>query len=1119
MVLSQIFARNDLKRPDGRAIYQYEVTRAEYHKLGEVLRERAEQRVAPKWSDSEAAEFCIYIAEWWRRSYSGGAWSYDPALKTLGISDWSTRSAWLHDLVQRGVEFLQRELISLNYTQYLGTLVTEAGLPLNLLEKEGNRLRDAFDAIFRELSDFGAAHRDSAKLGKHGVDLLSKTYQKVETLPQLLGEIALITWRYATLIEEQDDPITALNINHPSWKSDLPLRIDDEQASVFFGQIFGDAQKKRRETPARLKVNRCIVQIDDAWQLRAFIDAERALFATQLAALLNVDKNALPYHLTLRVRGGDETILFASASRQQDRYQLDYTDSRFVGTGHHAAGKLELVAFEGLNEFGISEVPLAEALDTGPWVFSDQEAEEPLQFLGTGSIRTRQDSVLVAVESDGHFLSSSEGAHELVGKLSDFSRDLYWVFGEVRFVEADATQWRIRCAQEEDEFFTFSIRGERHNFEHARGIPIYGNSPSVQGEHRRLSLDELRWKTDRDEVPWHYAPLGDGKVRIYDAENNIIFQRKASRIPDSAKIDLISGSARQKGHLILEDFGDVEIGCPESQIDLDTRMSGTKIVITPTFKEEGNPPANFVIYVRWLESGTQTRLVVPFPAEKARFVAKGQVLPDRGVWNAHALDQIRAEFNQSNTVACDPVVVGHLYADDATQELKEAVEFEAALIPEYRASQPTGRYLLPLARIRSHIDLALAGTMSLGAHVELRLEWSGCSLSEKRIIRLYRYEGSVERTSETSFSITSNHHFPSEACSVELSAFRFQTPDEIYPLVPTTDNEWLASDIHFGAGTWCVVGAQYGYLSHRPLVLSAGSQISGDIWSKTCEIPDRNARRQQFRDLYIEMVDDIEHIGWAKLAATFEAAKELPATTFDALDCLTQVPQATAMALVMAGSHCIERRWNELNELPFAWYLISMSDWEHALLSYRKLIQSKLKSLPISFDAQTHLGPISKYVEGQLGGSSPLFIYLNEKHELGLKIASQDLKTARFNDEIVQQALRGEFQDLLSRRNPEHFRWPKWRPNIRLEEIKLFMTLRLNLSPSWRQPLADAPVLAAIASVTGLRLKRPDVLRIRRLRDFDTRWFDQCYRITQARAIVALEKHPEFKTPSVPTEA
>lgn len=1113
MVLDEILRRNDLAKVDGRAIYEYEVTSEEYRALRASLNARG-SRPACDWSNLRAAEFCIYIAEWWRRAYDGGPWRYEDVLKTLDMSDWGVvgRYSWLRDLIKRGVTYLGRELISLGYTQYLGTLATEGGLPLNLLDQEGNSLRRAFQSIFEELGTYGASHQDAEKLGKRGVSYLPQTFQKVGTLPRLLGEIALITWEYAQLIDEQSDPLATLNADYPGWKKTLPLRLDDAQARVFLTQIFGDARVERQKIPLQIGVRRCLVKdADNIWQLNTHIDAPKKVFATQLAKMLDVDEGALPYHLTLRAAGVGEKTLFASASRQKDAYRLDFTVSKLIGRGAQAAGALRLVAFDGLNELAASTAPFAEALDASPWIFSAQTAEKPGAFLSTGSIRTRQDSVIIAVKAGGDFEPDPDGAHERIGKLESVNRELYLVVGEACFVDSEQTRWRVRCAQESDVLFEVTIRGERYNFEHTRRFSVYGEDAlSVQVDHRRRSLDALRWKSDTGEVSWPHAGFGDGKIRLYDDEQNVIFQRDACRLPDAASIRHIPGSVQKKGYLVLEGFGAIEVGCAHPDICIEAQTQATTTLVTPLFEKEGYAPANFVLSIRWPQSDTTTRLIVPFPAEQARFVADGKVLPHQGAWNAHALDQIRAEFSTHNGLDYKPVIVGNLIAEDATPSLRAAVEFVAPLQPEYIGDRPTGHYRLSLARIRSHIELALAGTMSLDARVELNLEWSGSSRREQKRLALYRYEGSIERLESGSFALASNQATPSSADTVELSAFRFQDTGEIQQLTATTDDEWIASEAIFQPGTWCVVGTQNGALSHRPRIFTLPGDTPRDAWSEVCEIAERDTRRARFRQLYAEMAEDLEHGGWSKLSAVFDAAEQLPATTFDALDCLTEVPRATAVALVKAGGHRIERWWNELNELPFAWYLISMNDWAHAFQSHTESMQAQLAGTSIAFNPQNYLGPVLSYIERQLGGPSPLFAYLNERDELELDIRSPGLQAARTADTLIQQHIVNELRELLARKNPDNVQWPDWHPEVRIDDIKLFNQLRLNASFSWRQPIADAPVLAAIACVTGLRLSRPDVLRIRRLRDFDTRWFDQCYRISLARALVALESQPNL---------
>ncbi|RDV39634.1 hypothetical protein DV096_03460 [Bradymonadaceae bacterium TMQ3] len=250
------------------------------------------------------------------------------------------------------------------------------------------------------------------------------------------------------------------------------------------------------------------------------------------------------------------------------------------------------------------------------------------------------------------------------------------------------------------------------------------------------------------------------------------------------------------------------------------------------------------------------------------------------------------------------------------------------------------------------------------------------------------------------------------------------------------------------------------------------------------------------------MAEKPEHDAWRDIANIFKLAAELPATTFDALDCLTMVPKACATAFLKAGVNRIERWWSELEELPFSWHLISIADWRIAVTAVRTEVTAQAAELDMEIPADSYLGHVVQHMRKQLGGDSPLFAFLDEQLELGMELPAEELRFARTSDQMLEQMLlRPEFNELLGRRDPDYYRWPDWTVPKQVRRQPLFEKLCVHQPEKWRRAVADAPVVAALACSLGIHLERPDVIYLRRLRNFDRHWFDFAYRVTLARII------------------
>lgn len=1096
-MLCDILKRVGLEKPDGRPIYAYSISDDEYDALRKDLQKK-KARHHSDWGRHAAAEFCMFVAEWWRRFYSGGKWSWEGPTAEIGIETWATTN--YYPLVRQGLECLRRDLIELNSgRQFLGTLATEGGLPMQLAIREGNSLVRAFRAMFDDIRIFGAPQLNPQELGQQQMSRLPQVFQQAETIPLLLGQVALVVWDYAHLVEGTEDPLRELAEKHRSWQNDLPLKVLENQAKALFSEVLGEARQARSEGPEQLRVVRRLSKVEGNWTLVAEIEAPSRILAKQLARLLGVEEGELPYALKLKAHCHGEERLFALASCTQETYRIESTINAPVFTDSSAAGTIRLVAYVGENEFGEKRPLIGEPLGSQPWIFSPESDVRPLSLFSTGSVRSRRDHVLVAVDEECTVETDENGAIEPVFELGD--RKLVRVLGHASFVEDDGTLWRIRCNQDSNRYLEARIRGIRWGLKHARGLPIYAMKPDVWVDREILGPRDILWVSHHKNWVLTNAPPGDGRLRVLDDEGGVVMQQRICRLPDDATIEVCPAQRGQSGFLRLFGFGEIEVGSPTEGISIEVDASGQNQIEVHFEYNGARAPSMVNLFIRW-ESQSETLLKVPYPREVARFVAGERILPDHGDWIAHSLGMLQAEVAPHKHLLSDPVVIGHLLAEDTAPEMREATHFEISLKPEYIGSRLSGRHTLSLGRIREHVDHALAGTMDLEARVELKLQWPGAFTSQQRTLNLYRYEGRIERSGANVFIPDFRDTPPASWGNMRIVAFRFQDTSVVHELQPTTDGEWLARVDAWQPGTWCVVGIRDGRLSHRPHIFVVDGDYDRTAWTQICEIPDRGRRRAAFYELYKHIAGDADHDAWNALASIFDLAAELPATTFDALDCLTMVPEACATAFLKAGINRIERWWSELEELPFAWHLISIADWRRAIEAIRTSVETHSSGLDFEIPAENYLGHAIDHVRKNLGGESPLFAYMDERLGLGIGLPAEELRFARTNDRMLGAViLPGAFQDLLSRRNPDHYHWPIWEVPKQISLQQYFAEIRLHQPERWRRPMADAPMAAAVACALGIRLSRPDIIYLRRLRNFDRSWFDFAYRVSLARII------------------
>ena len=93
--LSNFVNLRGLRQPDGRPLYEYHATNAEYNQLTQLLC-AVGQSQSNICNRDFAACFVLFCSEWYRRDYERQCgWTWDPIYKKIGISKNQTVAFWL----------------------------------------------------------------------------------------------------------------------------------------------------------------------------------------------------------------------------------------------------------------------------------------------------------------------------------------------------------------------------------------------------------------------------------------------------------------------------------------------------------------------------------------------------------------------------------------------------------------------------------------------------------------------------------------------------------------------------------------------------------------------------------------------------------------------------------------------------------------------------------------------------------------------------------------------------------------------------------------------------------------------------------------------------------------
>lgn len=122
---SILLDRRQLVRSDGRNLYQYRLSVAEFNDLGRLLRECCGTSVhlseVCRW-EGFSGLFVLYAAEWWRHRFDGSHWSWDQILHEIGADPHDWNQFQRGECVRLGLEDWGLQVRETGGLRYLGSV-------------------------------------------------------------------------------------------------------------------------------------------------------------------------------------------------------------------------------------------------------------------------------------------------------------------------------------------------------------------------------------------------------------------------------------------------------------------------------------------------------------------------------------------------------------------------------------------------------------------------------------------------------------------------------------------------------------------------------------------------------------------------------------------------------------------------------------------------------------------------------------------------------------------------------------------------------------------------------------------------------------------------------------
>lgn len=325
--LTAMLQRRELARPDGRPLYRYRLSVDEFDVLRGLLCQHAGSKAAVSLLHKQRG-FCacwfLFAAEWWKRSYAGGAWAWGPILRDAGIqqdvpqlmrSEWVNAAVayWcLEDQIERG-------------KRYIGRVVSNGGLPLRLLEEAASGVSKLLNIVQHELTYSRLPMNDAQVMAAltEGARLLPESYRQRHVL-ELLGDVLQTVKRLNAKAGTSagEDPVQRLDRVHPGWIDDFPLQLDPKHARVLLGGLVRRAQASREQRPFQIVRQLRFDSQTHPVRLEVVLETSARIETERLLELLGLVELALPAAIDLVLTAQGHTLHAGKLIRRDGVFQI-----------------------------------------------------------------------------------------------------------------------------------------------------------------------------------------------------------------------------------------------------------------------------------------------------------------------------------------------------------------------------------------------------------------------------------------------------------------------------------------------------------------------------------------------------------------------------------------------------------------------------------------------------------------------------------------------------------------------------------------------------------------------------------------------------------------------------
>lgn len=512
------------KSPD-QPLYRYGVSDAEFAALRERLDYLHGRGGLEQANDRSAAAFVLFCAEWFRREYAGGGYSWD-APYPVGLSHPARKA-----LATDGLRWWGRKAQRTAHGELrLMSLALEGGFPTRLLEsRENGRIAQHLAGLLSQAESADSPSEEAVESMSRSMGESLGTYDHAE-FHALCAELVLsiLNLKAEALAQAPEGvpPTAWLDGARPNWRDDLPIilpgegarRLLDDLVSAATGRIVGEGAR----------ATRLLAREGDLWvpaalvRMSGEIDMRRSGFYPSDGRLRVRATNALA-----GVLAGELGLVDPPTNEEQHwlcraRGGRDFE----VHIGFNVDLELELRSGGSVTTM---LWPGGNALRGEVLVFADQAGDEStappqrLICLGQGSVRTRRKRVFCAVPA-GYEAKLAASAQRIEACGHGLAFTLFESTEPLLFISPGGDAYRVDVCADSDRAEHLAaegttlrgVEGEEAGLQIFRGPPTLSVRTGAGHRAKDPAAGELCWRPVGEQT-WRTWPGPVGTLGLIEA--------------------------------------------------------------------------------------------------------------------------------------------------------------------------------------------------------------------------------------------------------------------------------------------------------------------------------------------------------------------------------------------------------------------------------------------------------------------------------------------------------------------------------------------------------------------------------------------------------------------------